>query len=250
MEFIDTFFEFFIENFPSIKQIIIFSPLFLLLVSIELYLIGSYKKKHGTQTGLTRKTFHFITFFSVSFLQYFYGLPLMCLYGACCCLVIFIVIYLGNGNTMYEVMAREKDSPHRTLFIILPLISTFLGGVFSNILYPTIAFCGYLVAGIGDAVGEVFGSIYGKHKYKPLKIIGIQKYKSFEGSLAIFIFSLLVLICVMILMGLLSTQIFFICIVIALISTIIEAISPPGTDNFFMQLIPNALVFLLIMQSG
>ena len=35
-------------------------------------------------------------------------------------LAVFFAVWRGPGNMLYEAMAREKDEPHRTFFILVP----------------------------------------------------------------------------------------------------------------------------------
>jgi dolichol kinase len=130
---------------------------------------------------------------------------------------------------------------------MIPLLATFLGGVSSNMLFPSIAFCGYLIAGIGDAVGELFGAPLGKHLYMPLSKLGFLNKKSYEGSFAVFVFSFIVL--AIILPQIQNTTHHFLTLsfIIAFIVTLIEAYSPPACDNFFMQLVPNFLIFYFVV---
>ena len=247
MDGMSSLWVFFYDNFPTLKQICIFGPLFTMVITCELIFSGYLKFKYQLQTGISRKIFHFITFFSVSIIQFNWGLPLMCLYGACCCFIVIYSTFKGSGFIMYEAMAREKDAPKRTLFILIPLIATFLGGVSSNILFPSIAFCGYLIAGIGDAVGELIGTPFGKHKYAPLSKLGIHNKKSYEGSFAVFVFSLIVLL--LVLPQIQSTpfpQMIMLSLMIAFLATLVEAYSPPACDNFLMQVVPNCLIYYFV----
>jgi dolichol kinase len=246
MNFFDLIYNFFYLNTPDIKSIFIYSPIFLILIIVELNFAGFLKIKKNAPTGISRKTFHFLTFFSVAIIHLTLGLKIVCLYGACCVLVVLLTLYKGEGNRMFEAMARETDHPYKRTFIIIPLLSTFLGGLFSNIYFPAVAICGYLTAGIGDAVGEVFGSLWGRHKYKPLAIFGIQKYKSYEGSLAVFIFSFIVLCVGVNMLFPLTIDLLGLCLLIALCTTLVEAFSPPACDNFLMMITPNAMVYFFL----
>ena len=84
-------------------------------------------------------------------------------------------------------MARETDRPRRTLFILVPLVTTALGGLVSALLTGPYATVGYLVSGWGDAVGEPAGTRWGKHKYGVPSLGGVPATRSFEGSAAVFL---------------------------------------------------------------
>jgi len=237
----NTLLHFLLENIPSFNEILLFSPLFILAISLELFISGWLKKKFSLATGLSRKIFHFITFISVSIIQYSLGLPILCLYGASCGLVLLLVVVHKN-NILYDAIAREKDIPYQTSFIIIPYLSTLLGGVTSNILFPPFAIYGYLVAGIGDAFGEIFGTLFGKHTYTPLSFLRIKKQKTYEGSLAVFLGSFFALFFTQCFVNNFSWYFLITSLCIAFVSTLIEALSPPATDNFFMQVFPSALI--------
>jgi len=45
-------------------------------------------------------------------------------FGAATSLVIAYALARGDGHYMYEALAREKDAPHRTRFIVEPYLAT------------------------------------------------------------------------------------------------------------------------------
>jgi phytol kinase len=242
--FLDRAAGFFVENFPSWGAIAIGAPLGLAWSSACLWFAGRLKRK-GTRTGYTRKVFHFLIFTTVALLQWRFGTPAVCLFGGMCTLVVFLAVWQGNGNMLYEAMAREKDAPHRTFFILIPYFATLVGGLLSNILFGGLAISGYLVTGLGDAIGEPVGTMIGKHRYRVHSLSSVPATRSWEGSTAVFIVSVFAL-------GLAAafsphivassvgiTKI----IVIAAACATVEALSPHGWDNATMQLIPSALVW-------
>jgi dolichol kinase len=97
------------------------------------------------------------------------------------------------GNMLFEAMAREKDEPHRTFFILVPYFTTLIGGLVSNILFGSIAVAGYLVTGLGDAIGEPAGTMFGKHHYRVRSLSSVPATRSVEGSTAVFIMSVIAL---------------------------------------------------------
>jgi phytol kinase len=163
-----------------------------------------------------------------------------------CTLVVFFAVWRGSGNMMYEAMAREKDEPHRTFFILVPYFTTLVGGLVSNILFGPIAVAGYLVTGLGDAIGEPAGTLFGRHHYRVWSRSSVPATRSVEGSIAVFMMSAAALA----LATLVSPQITLMhygvlkLILIAATSAVAEAISPHGWDNATMQVVPTALVWL------
>jgi phytol kinase len=211
-----------------------------------LWFAGHLKKK-GTRTGYTRKVFHFLIFATVILLQWKFGTPAVCLFGGMCTIVIFLAVWRGNGNMLYEAMAREKDQPHRTFFILTPYFATLAGGLLSNILFGGFAISGYLVTGLGDAIGEPVGTMIGKHRYRVPSLSSVPSTRSWEGSAAVFIVSAFALG----LAAALSPQIvahhavgFTKILILAAVCATVEALSPHGWDNATMQVIPSALVWV------
>ena len=134
--------EFFVANFPSLPAWLIGGPLGLAWSCAALGFAG-WLKRRGVRTGYTRKTFHFLIFGTVAMLQWRGGTPAVCLFGATCSLAVFYAVWRGPGNLFYEAMAREKDEPHRTHFILVPYFTTLVGGLASSLLFGPLAIAGF-----------------------------------------------------------------------------------------------------------
>lgn len=106
-------------------------------------------------------------------------------FGAMCSLVVLCCIQ-GPGDLLYEALAREADAPRRSWFVILPWLTTLVGGLLSNVLFSNLAIAGYLVTGMGDAIGEPVGVRFGRHPYKAWSLTAVRATRSLEGSLAVF----------------------------------------------------------------
>ena len=236
---------FFVANFPSWQVLAIGAPLGLAWSFACLWFAG-HLKRNGIRTGYTRKVFHFLIFATVALLQWRSGTRSVCVFGGACTLVVFFAVWRGAGNMLYEAMAREKDEPHRTFFILVPYFATLMGGLLSNILFGALAISGYLVTGLGDAIGEPVGTMIGKHPYRVPSLSSVPATRSWEGSTAVFIASAVAL-------GLASAVTphiavsslgFSKIIAIAAACASVEALSPHGWDNATMQLIPSALLWV------
>lgn len=237
-------FTFFSDNFPSLKAILLGGPPGIIWAYACLYLAGWLKRNKGVKTGYTRKIFHFLIFMSAAGIDLIWGLSGVFLLGASTSLVILYALIRGNGHLLYEAMAREKDAPYRTYYIIAPYFATLIGGLTSNLIFGHAAFFGYLVTGIGDAIGEPVGVRFGKHVYPVPSLSKVKSFRSLEGSGAIFLSSI-----VMILLGVILNPQFSLnpalawkIPLLALTCAIVEAVSPHGWDNATMQIIP---VFLI-----
>lgn len=236
---------FFVANLPTWKELAIGGPLGLAGAFAALWLAGQLKRR-GVRTGYTRKAFHVLIFGTVAVLQWRLGTPAVCLFGGMTTLAVFYAVWRGPGNPLYEALAREKDEPHRTHFILVPYFTTLAGGLLSNMLFGPVAVAGYLVTGLGDAVGEPAGTRFGKHHYRVPSRASVPATRSLEGSAAVFVMSMAALA----LAAWLSPSITLMphgaikLVGIAGAAALVEAFSPHGWDNATMQVVPSALVWL------
>lgn len=237
--------SFFTDNLPSLSLVFYGGPIFFLWIWFSLWFAGSMKKR-GMPTGFTRKIFHFLIFTSVVLLQWLLGTPAVLVFGVICSLLVFYAVYRGAGHPFYEALAREKDSPLRSWLVILPWLTTLLGGVFTNLCFGSLAIAGYLVTGFGDAIGEPVGTLFGRHPYRVLSFSRVKAIRTLEGSAAVFLASLLALV----ITALILPQFrevpgwFLIMTGIAGVVTLVEAATPHGWDNFTMQVVPVLLLNL------
>jgi len=243
--FLDRAVGFFVENFPPWQTIAIGGPLGLGWSFVCLGFAG-YLKRNGTRIGYTRKVFHFLIFSTAAVLQWRSGTPAVCLFGGMCTLVIFFAVWRGAGNVLYEAIAREKDQPHRTFFVLIPYFSTLVGGLLSNILFGPAAVAGYLVTGLGDAIGEPIGTLIGKHPYRVASLSSVPATRTIEGSIAVLVMSAVALVLATTVSPHIAFSSLGVCkiLVIAAACAAAEALSPHGWDNATMQIIPAALVRL------
>ncbi len=208
--------------------------------------VASYLKTEARlRTGYTRKVFHVLIFISAAMVQALGGFSAVCLFGMMVSLVVGHAILCGPGNGRYEALAREQDGPHRTYYIVVSFFATMIGGLASNVFFGPIAAVGYLVGGLGDAAGEPVGTRWGKHAYS---IGGAMRTKTFEGSIAVLAASLVALLIGVVLRPELSfnVQAAIAIPAIAIVCTVVEALSPRGWDNVPMQIVPTALVAILL----
>ena len=199
-------------------------------------------KRAGWKTGYTRKTFHFLIFGAAAAVQLGGGRPLLNVFGGATTLVLAYALLRGDGHPLYEAIAREKDAPYRTWYIVLPYLATLAGGLCANALAGAAAVVGYLVCGIGDAAGEPIGTRFGRHTYRVPAPGRMVSYRSLEGSAAVALCSWGAVLAAL---GCLGTPLTLsnlgIAAAIAGIAAGIEAIAPHGGDNFFLIVVPAAL---------
>jgi phytol kinase len=209
---------------------------------------GWLKRRCKWRTGYTRKLFHFITFGSAAAVRAEVGQLGLYAFGAGVSVIIGIALLAGEGNLFYEAMAREKDAPRRSWFIIAPYLATGFGGLISTLCFGELAIIGFLVTGLGDAVGEPIGTRFGKHTYRAPCFGLDQATRSLEGSAAVFVVSSLAAAAALWLLPGVQIPTWLWCATpaIGLAACGVEAISPHGWDNFTMQVAPTGLVWALL----
>ncbi len=239
--------NFLVGNFPDWTSLALAGPPALVWAAACLIFSGLLKRRWKLKTGYTRKCFHFLIFGTVVLVHQVWGAAGVCLFGGMTSLVIAYALVQGPGHLMYEAMAREKDAPRRTYYIVIPYFATLIGGLLSNMFFPATAVFGYLVAGLGDAVAEPVGTRFGRHEYRVPALGGIRAVRSLEGSCAVFLASLLALIGCVALSDewSLSGRLLLVVVLISTVSTLVEAISPHGWDNATLQVIPALLAAVL-----
>ena len=238
--------DFFRANIPSAALLMAGGPAGLAWAYACLAFAGWLKRAKSLRTGYTRKVFHFLIFTSVVAIHSAWGTPAVCLFGGMATMVIIYAILRGDGHPLYEAMAREKDAPHRTHFIVAPYFATLIGGLASNILFGRAAVVGYLVAGLGDAIGEPVGTRFGRHTYAVPSLRGAPSTRSWEGSAAVFLASWLALAVALRISPALHSHPFapLTLMALAAVSAVVEAVSPHGWDNATMQIVPTFLTTL------
>lgn len=236
-----------LENAPSGRALLFGGPPALAGAWGALALAARFRRR-GVRVGFTRKVFHVLVFATVTALQALLGTPAVCLFGAAVSLVVLHAVLRGPGHPCYEAIARPADAPHRTLFVVVPYLTTLLGGVTASVLFGPVALVGFLVAGLGDAAGEPVGARFGRHRYRVRSLLAVPATRSLEGSVGVFLASVLALsLAVAIAPDLRGGAAAIPAVVaIAVAATVAEAASPHGLDNLTMQILPAALASLLL----
>lgn len=237
VSYIESIFHFFFgENFPELRQILLFFPLLLIYTIGALELAEQCRQRWNWKVGYTRKLFHFLIFGMAGGMQYWQGIGGVFILGWVVSLVIIYLLIKKDNSRYYSLLARPQDYPYASRYIVYPYVATFLGGVISNFLFvPVAAVAGYLVVGLGDAIGEPVGTKWGKTRY-PVFNWGskVKSYRSVEGSVAVFLVCLLAFALPLYFYGYPIT--WYKIIIAALVAAIIEGISPHGWDNLVSQI--------------
>lgn len=154
---------------------------------------------------------------------------------------LFVIInYISYKKQVFKAMERDgsKNDLGTVYFAISLLILALIA--FKNSEFSYIGALGILIMGYGDGFAAIVGIKYGRHKFKVL-----GNSKSLEGSLAMFIFSFTVSLFILYIFNPINIILFS--LILALISTILEAFSPYGLDNLTVPLGTSLLYYLLII---
>ena len=210
------------------------------------------KRRVGWPTGYTRKLFHFLIFFTAVGLHLWGGMPAVNILGAGMGIYVLLIVRAGEGNAFFEALAREKDSPRRGYFIILPYLTTALGGLLSNLFFGAFAVMGYLVGGAADAVAEPVGVRFGRHRYRVPSLRKVERAeRSVEGSVSVFVAAFVLSGTALFLLYHLSFPYFlFSAILVAGVIAAVEAVSPHGADNLTIQVTASGLAYLFMRLWG
>lgn len=231
---------------PSPRVVLLLTPFSIVYAWAMLELVGYLRVRADVRTAYTRKIFHFVIFTMASILQLGFGPPGVAVFGGIVVLAVLYTVHLGEGHRYYEAIARQTDAPQRTMFVLLPLIMTALGGLVSNILFHQFAYVGYLVCGWGDAVAEPVGTRWGRHPYRVPSLSGVPAQRTLEGSFAVFAVGSFAAFVALVSAGQPMTQAAGVGFACGLAGMLVEAISTHGMDNLTTQVAASAVAWLLL----
>lgn len=194
----------------------------------------------GVRVAYTRKIFHVIVFTAAAGVHALLDLPGTMAFGVVVASLVLYAVWRGDGHPFYEAMARDRDRPRRSLFIVVPMITTAVGGLAASVIAGPFASVGYLAAGWGDAVGEPAGAKWGKRSYRVPSLAGVPATRTVEGSIAVFVVASVGSGVALGSMGLGSTAVWG-GVVCGAAAALVEATSNHGLDNLTVQLIPSIL---------
>jgi phytol kinase len=198
------------------------------------------------RVAYTRKIFHFGIFSVAAAVHAVWGLPGTSSYGTAVALVVLWAVARGDGSALYEALARESDRPRRSLFIVVPLVTTAVGGLASALLAGPFASVGYLVAGWGDAVAEPVGSRWGKHRYRVPSLAGVPAERTLEGSAAVLFVGWAAALVGLVGLGVgTGLPVLWVAAACASVGALVEAVSHHGTDNLTVQVAASLTALIL-----
>lgn len=213
---------------------------------LGIWIIAGYLKKRGVKTNYCRK-FWQISSTTVGINLYYLPWEVTFFLVVMGSLFLFYAVLSGEGNFFFEAIARESDGPHRGLYVISATYTTLLGFLLASFFFGSFYKLGLLTLGWGDSMGEVIGVKLGKHKYSVPNLTRFKCTRSIEGSLAIFVASVFALIVGLALFTPFSFYDFFPNVILmGIIITCAEAVSPHGMDNLTIPLVTALVATILI----
>ena len=237
--------QLFLSSLPSLQTLLIVAPIAIAYGVLVSWFVGRLRIERNVRTAYTRKFFHFSIFTAATIIHLVWGLPGVTVLGIITTAIVVFAITRGDGFPLYEALARPSDEPRRTLFIIVPLVTTALGGIATNTFFPAYAYIGYLVCGWGDAVGEPVGSRWGVHRYRVPSLSGVPATRSLEGSMAVFLVGSAAAIIGFASSGYSATHAAAVGFACGFAGALVEAISNHGIDNLTTQVATAAVAQLL-----
>jgi len=196
----------------------------------------------------SRKIYHIFIFTAAWFIQTFLGFYALTIFASIILLMAFDMLFIKKDKSL--ILSMSATATHffgktKNRHIIVPFCMTALGGILNNIFFATYAPIGYLVAGWGDAAGSIIGKNIGKHFYS-FKLLGKYKVKkSIEGSIGVYIFSVLAIFVGLHFFGISTLLALLAAIFFSLVITLVEAISPIYSDNLTIQLITGLMLWMM-----
>lgn len=236
----------------------------MLLQTFILFLVayggGKLVASYNVKTNYTRKMNHFALFFipMLSYKLFFHGNTQITYMIEALFALAYIAIYVKPLRTRVPVFAlafksfdRPEDRPYTFTWIIVQLISGWsvmipLSFYFISINKPDLMFIPVLINSFGDGLAEPVGVRFGKYKYNTYALFTKKKYqRSIEGSLCVFIASVIVLIAFK---GLFSTEQFIVALIcMPILMTLAEAFAPHTCDTPVIFLTAGFSIFLILL---
>ncbi|MBD2455959.1 phosphatidate cytidylyltransferase [Nostoc sp. FACHB-87] len=221
--------------------------------AISLLALGEgLRKFFGIQPDLTRKVIH------ISAGMWIFGVLLLFKHWQIG--IIPFATFIGVNYLLYRyrligAMDTEDSSPGTVYFAISV---TLLFGLFwrpdNSVDHVPIAVAGIMAMTWGDALAALIGKSFGQHKYQ----IG-SSVRSWEGSLAMFLASTTAIFLVLMFLPgsflsplavpLSVSKALLTALISASFATLVEAISPHGTDNLSVPLVTAGVIWTLMQIS-
>ena len=151
--------------------------------------------------------------------------------------LVFVVInYISYRRQIFSGMETGEKGQLGTVYfpisfaILIPLLWA----------HPALLVASLMPMTWGDAFAAIIGKRWGAHTFS---IVG--QTRSIEGSLAMFVFSFAATFIALVVFGQSTPASLILSLLVALVASIVEAISPFGIDNLTVPLTSALVLFLL-----
>ncbi len=238
-------------TFPAWMDWILIFPMGLTVGTFAGWAAGHARIRWRWPVGYSRKLFHFTIFTLAGIIGLVGGFPHVQVFGAAVGAVVLQAVWRGPRSRLFLAVARPGDYPYERFCIVVPFLMTALGGMASNLLFGQFALVGYITTGWGDAAGEPVGTKWGRHTYRIPTFRGLATRRSLEGSAAVFLASLSGCL-VWLSVGFSVSLVFLVLtsLVLALITTVVEAVSFHSLDNLTIQIATSGACGLIFWMYG
>ena len=216
---------------------------------VSAYALGRLVINRGVKVNYTRKILHFILFFLpiylASVIPFQPSLQTTLLSG-----VIFTATILTMAKpirsrstmmaTVFAAIDRPEDRPYTLLWVTTQALATYLVLIamlqwLASYDKTVLIYITVLVAGIGDGLAEPVGVRFGKRHYKTRALFTNRSYtRSIEGSLCVLLSGVLAIFLLQ--EHLTQLQMIVALLIIPMVMTLAEALSPHTWDGPFLYL--------------
>jgi phytol kinase len=197
------------------------------------FLTSEIMRRLGREPELVRKVVHIGTG-NILFLAWGLNLPLwLCLSASIAFSAIALISYFLPVLPMLSGVGRKT---YGVFYYALSI--TLLVAWFWRIGAPQFATVGVIVMSWGDGLAALIGQRWGKHAYH---FMGSKR--TLEGSLAMLVVSYLATCLILSICQGINSSTLLIPLPVAVVATILEAVSPGGTDNLTVPLASASLCY-------
>ena len=223
------------------------------------YAMGNLVYHKNVKVNYTRKVCHFGLFFIPIFSGYFFlgSADTNYFFLGVFSILIFIHPWIRNKSSILQrsflAIDRPEDRPHTVRWFytqaVLTAFSLFILTVIAwqvGVDWDGINLLLIPLAAVGDGFAEPIGVRFGKHRYKAYSLFPLIRnkyYRTLEGSAAVYVSTIFVLL---VYRGFFTQPQFTIVLIsIPVIVTIAEAISPHTQDSALLNFLPGLGIILI-----
>ena len=212
------------------------------------YGLGNWVFYKNIKVNYTRKIYHFSLLFIPLFFSIYYPYDRNGLLGlvASFAFVWNLCPFLFRERVpfikrCFLAIDRPEDRPHTLLWlftqflgsIMVIIVIAIISEVYFSISWPNIGLFVICLAMIGDGFAEPIGVRFGRHRYRTFALFTKKRYyRTIEGSLAVFISTIFVVLVFSYLFT--GEQLFYALIILPISITLTEAFSPHTWDSPFL----------------